>query len=137
MLVDIETSGRCALATLEILGREVDRLPLAADQARRVNALLKIAEEHMATLVASPSTPRTLAHAAPMPPEGNAARNLGCEASAAWAAASALRRATSPSDVQRCRGELELLAARSPHPRVQLLCMRALAGQRIATLASD
>ena len=128
MLIDIETSSRCVLATLDVLGQEVDRLALATDQGRRVTALIRIAKEHAAELIPGSEKPPAIMPRAGAPlGEGVClAGELSAEARLAWVASATLRRSVSGEEAERCRRELIALADHTQHPRVRRLCHRAL-----------
>jgi hypothetical protein len=131
MLIDIETSSRCALAALDVLSRELGHLPLPNDQARRVDVLLGMARQHVTELVTTAPTgstaPPTSGSAPPVDNnDASSASDLSSEANIAWIASAALRQSTSAAEVQKCCQELSALAARTRHPRVRQLCHQAL-----------
>lgn len=134
MLVDIETNGRSALATLDVLSRELGCLSLPNDQARRVDALLDIARQHVTELVIPAPTvarqPHSIRDASVTDDAASTPGDLSSEANAMWVAAAALRRATSTLEVLRHRDQLEALASRTNHASVRQRCQEALSTQQ-------
>ncbi|MEZ0221475.1 MAG: hypothetical protein ACAH22_14360 [Tardiphaga sp.] len=122
MLVDTETSGRCVLATLDVLGQEVDRLTLAADQGRRVTALIRIARGHAAELLGGDLSPDAPSAPDSRPPAGVICR----DAATAWEHAAALRRSTSPEEIAFHAAWLMSIASSAPNALVRRMCRQAV-----------
>ena len=132
MQADHETSGRCALAAIEALSREMERLPLNAEQARRLAALARMTREHVAELMTTEggidgamegASPIIAAWrgAEPMRPA-----SLTSAANEAWAVASALRRAEPGADQQMLVDRLRSLSMATTNGRLRRLCLDPL-----------
>ncbi len=132
MQADHETSGRCALAAIEALSREIERLPLSGEQGRRLAALARMTREHVGELMTSDGgIDGATERASPIDAAWRGAEpmrsaSLTSAASEAWAAASALRRAEPGDDRPMLVDRLRSLAMTTSNGRLRRLCLDPL-----------
>lgn len=125
---DVETAGRCALATLANLSRDVQSLALSESETRRLCARIAAASRHVGEILAEdqPRQRRAYQSAPAVDAPAPAAGELEAEAKAVWAAGAVLRTPPDATAAAAARGELRRLAAYSPHERVRKLATRVL-----------
>ncbi|MGA0563666.1 hypothetical protein ACO2RV_14575 [Ancylobacter sp. VNQ12] len=122
MHVNAEISGRCAIAALSVLAREVDRVACAPAHAERLRRLVHMARGHVAGLL--DETPGSKPAS---PSADHASDGLDDDdAAAAWGSAAALRRSFSDSAHSFHRDRLQTIATTTWSERVRHMCRDAL-----------
>ncbi|MFG1361016.1 hypothetical protein [Xanthobacter pseudotagetidis] len=131
--LDMETNARCALAAIEVLVREIDRVECSPDTATYLQRLAAMARQHVeATLIEGNAKGDPVADVRSRCLGAGAARaEIEREARLAWSAAAALRHAISAVEIGEIRHQLQSVLARTESPRIRRLCQAALRSNRL------
>ncbi|MFG1278326.1 hypothetical protein [Xanthobacter autotrophicus] len=124
--LNAEMNGRCALAAIDVLAQELERMDGAPESVERLRRLARMARGHVAEL-AGDAAPTGRRASSGMLRETGDEKGVQSDAKEAWASAKALRQAKSLAEAQRHRARLEAIAARTASASVRRICASALA----------